>query len=91
MDIRNKIFPIMVSSNRCNLRLKYFNKKKFFREEINSEGGYFIYNGTEKVIRSTLSIRHNYFFYLKQNSEPYHNEEILIFRYCYIIKKVKRK
>nr|BAS01701.1 second-largest subunit of DNA-directed RNA polymerase I [Lotharella vacuolata] len=82
-ELKKKIFPIMVNSNRCNLGLKYFNLLKYFRDEIDFEGGYFIHNGSEKVIRTTLTIKQNFFFFLKKNSNQYQTEEFLM------IKKIK--
>lgn len=78
----------MIKSNRCNLTLEYFNKLKYFRDEVDFEGGYFIYNGIEKVIRTTVTIKQNYFFFLKKSRNLHKNEsnEFLMLKWYFIIK-----
>ncbi|KAN0060699.1 hypothetical protein ACQY0O_007357 [Thecaphora frezii] len=62
------MLPIMIKSNRCNLR--GLSSKELVRrhEEPNEFGGYFIVNGNEKIIRYIIVNRANYVSAIQRNS-----------------------
>ncbi|MCJ1328082.1 DNA-directed RNA polymerase I subunit RPA2 [Thelotrema lepadinum] len=52
--------PIMLRSNRCHLRDLPPNKLIQHKEESEEQGGYFIVNGNEKLIRLLIVAKRNY-------------------------------
>ncbi|KAG8865412.1 hypothetical protein FRB96_000302 [Tulasnella sp. 330] len=62
------LLPIMVRSNRCNLRGMSSAELVKHHEEAEEFGGYFIVNGNEKIIRYLVLNRRNYPLALVRNS-----------------------
>ncbi|KAI8099126.1 uncharacterized protein BX664DRAFT_289066 [Halteromyces radiatus] len=60
--------PIMVRSNRCNLRNMYPKQLIAHHEEPEEMGGYFIVNGIEKLIRLLIMPRRNHVTAIIRNS-----------------------
>lgn len=60
--------PIMVLSQRCNLKGKSCAEMVAMKEEANEVGGYFIINGIERVIRLLQVPRRNYAAAIERSS-----------------------
>ncbi|XP_953002.1 DNA-directed RNA polymerase I, second largest subunit, putative [Theileria annulata] len=86
--------PIMVRSNRCNLKVKFVDKKftglsgeEMIKqgEDLDEPGGYFIIRGNEKMIRQLIVPRSNYPIAFKSESNSQKNvlfTEYSIFMRC---------
>ncbi|KAI9492937.1 hypothetical protein BDB00DRAFT_764599 [Zychaea mexicana] len=62
------LIPIMVRSNRCNLRGMYPKQLVKHHEESEEMGGYFIVNGIEKLVRLLIMPRRNHVTAIMRNS-----------------------
>jgi DNA-directed RNA polymerase I subunit RPA2 len=68
-DIRDLgLVPIMIRSNRCNLKDMYPKDLIAHNEESEEMGGYFIVNGIEKLIRLLIVPRRNHVTAIIRNS-----------------------
>ena len=65
--------PIMVRSNACVLSKMTPKQLIAHKEDVEDIGGYFIVNGSEKVIRMLIQQRRNFPIALEKSSWQKHN------------------